>query len=201
VKRNNIHAIVAATRAAQSDADKVRILRDHDSFALRQVLRYALDPRISWLLPEGAPVFKPLPENQWIGSEQMLVKEAHTLYLFVTGGEEHNPNVSDAKRQKKFVELLEYCHPEDARLLLEAKDRDVGIDPKIVRAAFPGLLPEQNILARVVESVVAPINQTKMSMLSEEKREKIRERKRAYARRKRAEARERRLAAAQSSAT
>lgn len=121
--------------------DRVTLLQHYDCAPLRYFLKYALDPNIKWLLPEGEPPWKPNTEP--VGSEAMLRKEARTLYIFCTGGPEENPNIKPQRREAKFLELLESVHPDDAKLLLAVKDRRMpytNITVELVRAAFPGLL-------------------------------------------------------------
>jgi hypothetical protein len=107
--------------------------------------------------------------------------EARTMYLFVEGGDEHNPNVKPQVREKKFIELLEFVHPEDARAIIGAKNRRLAVSQDVVRMAFPGLLPDDStIIERIAEApaqVMAAM--TGKKPLTEEQREKIRARKRA----------------------
>lgn len=188
--RLGIWEIIKQVREAASDDDRVALLRRYDSGPLRHVLRYAYDPRITWILPDGAPPYKPLPKEEHVGAEYMLLKEARTLYLFVEGGEDSNPNVSQSKRELMYVDLLEYVHPEDAIVLLQAKARDIpGVSREVVLQAFPGLFPSDSIVTKVktaVMSVVAP-KKGIYDGKTPEQIARIKERRRQYEARKRAE--------------
>ena len=55
---------------AKDKSKKLRVLRENDSQALRQILKGAFDPKIKWSLPlEGGPIpYK--PNDAPIGTEQ-----------------------------------------------------------------------------------------------------------------------------------
>lgn len=121
-----------------SDVDqRVTWLRANDIQPLRVVLHYALDPRIKWLLPETDPPYKP---NQLVDQDLRLYTEVRRFYLFVEGGHQ---TLKQLKRETLFIEMLESLHPEDAKLILAAKNKKVpyeGITAEVVNAAFPGLI-------------------------------------------------------------
>ena len=57
-----------------------------------------------------------------------------------------NPNLKPLRREFLFIQLLESIDSEDAKLLLSVKDKKLpfkGITEKIVRQAFPDLLPQE----------------------------------------------------------
>ena len=131
-------------QAAQktSDADKINFLYQHQSEALKTVLQYALHPGIKWALPPGAPPYKP---TDFLDQEGMLYMEARRLYLFVEGG---NNDLKKVKREMMFIGLLESIHKKDAELLLAAKEKKLpypSITANIINAAFPGLLPDEQV--------------------------------------------------------
>ena len=111
--------------------------KNSDNRAMLQILQYALDPRIMWLLPEGTPPFK---KNEYIDQESNLYSEIRRLYLFIEGG---NPGLTPTKREMLFIGLLETVAPADATMLCAVKDKKLPwktITPDIVNEAFPGLL-------------------------------------------------------------
>jgi hypothetical protein len=114
---------------------KVELLRQNDSQPMRAILAHALDPSIKWMLPEGAPPYKP---NEALDQHNRLYQEARKLYIFC------DPNLSlpKVKREALFIELLESIDPEDAKLILAAKEKKIpykGITSKLVQEAFPDL--------------------------------------------------------------
>lgn len=137
--RLGIFQILEQASSTKGTEEKINVLRQNASPALQQVLKYAFDPTIVWDLPEGAPPYKPCI---YPAQEMRLFAEARRLYLFLKGG---NPNLTKLKREALYIELLESIHPEDAKLLVEIKDKKIpykGITLKLVKEAFPGLIEE-----------------------------------------------------------
>ena len=99
-----ISVIIETAAAFKKIEERAEFLRKHDSTALQTVLKYGLDPKIKWALPEGAPPYK---ECQALDIEGMLYSEARRLYLFVEGG---NQNLTKLKREMLFINMLESLH-------------------------------------------------------------------------------------------
>ena len=117
--------------------DKIDWLYKNDSPALRAILKYAYDPKVKFILPEGAPPYK---QNQLPDLQSVLYSELRKLYLFVEGG---NPNLKQTRREYLFIQLLENLDKEDAELIVAVKDKKIpykGITKKFVEEVYPGLL-------------------------------------------------------------
>lgn len=117
-----------------SDEEKVKCLAANPAVA--PVLKYAFDPAIEWLLPEGNP---PYSACDYENLDNEFYSQLKKLYLFVKGG---NDQLHPIKRERIFIDILETIHPEDAKLLLAVKNRTIpypGITPEITLKAFPGL--------------------------------------------------------------
>lgn len=121
-----------------NDNSRVQLLHQYNSHALREILRFAFDPRIEWDLPAGTPPFKYCVFDD---QEGMLANSMKRMYLFLKGG---NPNIKPLKREKMFLDVLEALTPSDADLLVAVKDKKMpytNITADLVNKAFPGLLP------------------------------------------------------------
>ena len=117
--------------------DKIEYIRKYDSHALRAVLKYAYDPKVKFLLPEGEPPYKP---NDLPDQENILYSELRRLYLFIEGG---NEGLKPVRREYLFIQLLESVDKEDAKLICAVKDKKIpykGITKKFVEELYPGLL-------------------------------------------------------------
>lgn len=101
---------------------------------ISKFLHLAVNPNVKWLLPEGDPPYKPAQHEEW----GILYQESRRMYLFLEGG---HPDLSQLKREKIFIEVLESVHPDDAKFLLMIKDKKLpeGLDVKQVVKAFPGI--------------------------------------------------------------
>lgn len=131
----SISEILKQVSEAKKD-EKVALLRQNDSQPLRSVLAHALDPSIKWQLPEGAPPYKP---NEALDQHNRLYQEARKFYIFC----DPNLTLPKVKREALFIEFLESIDPEDAKLIIAAKDKKVpykGITLKLVQEAFPNLI-------------------------------------------------------------
>lgn len=107
---------------------------------IRQLIRYAYDPNIKFVLPPGVPPYKPC---EFLDLEGRLLSEVRKLYLFVEGG---NPNLNKVKREMLFIQLLESIDKDDAVLLCHIKDKKLPfkkISAKIAKKAFPDDYPEE----------------------------------------------------------
>lgn len=132
-----ISEIITEAAKFESDKERVEFLRQHDVAPLRTLLQYALDSRISWLLPEGEIEYK--PNKEYPDLHGMLYSRARTLYLFVEGS---GPAMTVEKRVKMWRDLLETVLPEDAAFLERIRTGQVWktINKKVVNRAFPGLI-------------------------------------------------------------
>ena len=122
---------------AKTKKQKVELLRQHNTDALRMVLKSSFDPRIEWDLPEGDVPYTPndAPEGT---EHNMLVHEARTLYHYIKGG---NPQLTQNRRENMFIQLLEGLHQDEAEIVVSAKDKGLhrkykGLSANVVREAF-----------------------------------------------------------------
>lgn len=137
--RLGIFQILEQASKFKTNEEKIDFLRSNSSAGLQSILKYTFDPSIVWDLPDGDPPFAPC---KYPAQETRLLTEIRRLYLFIKGG---NPNLSKLRREALFIELLESIHPEDAKVLLSAKNKKIpykGITLKLIKEAFPDLIPE-----------------------------------------------------------
>ena len=121
----------------KSKKDKVNFLKQHNTDALRQIIKSSFDPKIKWALPYGEVPF--IPNDAPEGTEHnVLSYEARKLYHYIEGG---NPQLSQNKREIMFVQLLEGLHPDEAEIVVAAKDKVLhqkykGLSANVVKEAF-----------------------------------------------------------------
>ena len=135
----SIYELLEQVSKCKKPQEKVDMLRKVDNPSLRAILFYAFNPATKFLLPAGEPPFKPC---QFEDQQARLYAEVRRLYLFIEGG---NPNLTKLKREMLYIQLLESIDPNDAKLLNSVKDKKLpfkGITAKLVREAFPDLLPQ-----------------------------------------------------------
>jgi len=125
---------------AKTKDQKKETLIKYDNSALRELLRYAFDPNLKFLLPPGTPPHRYAGDTKE-PNPTYLYGLVRKLYLFVEGG---NTALKQARREYLFIEMLESIHPSEAELLLQVKDKKVkcrGLTYNLVKNTFPDLLP------------------------------------------------------------
>ena len=122
---------------AKDKPRKLKVLQDHDSVPLRQVLKGAFHPDIKWLLPKGDVPYT--PNDAPLGTDHtILSQEAKRLYLFIEGGDNA---ISQNKRETTFVQMLEGLSAEEAEFLIAVVNKKVnnkykGFTANLVKEAF-----------------------------------------------------------------
>ena len=121
---------------AKTKAQKIKLLQEYNSPALRAILIANFDESVVSMLPEGDVPFEKndAPEDT---EHTKLVHEYRKLYLFFKGG----ANISQNRREMLFIQLLEGLHQGEAEVLCLMKDRKIGkrwkITKQCVEQAFP----------------------------------------------------------------
>ena len=121
----------------KSKKDKVTFLKQHNTDALRMIIKSSFDPNVKWALPYGEVPF--IPNDAPEGTEHnVLSYEARKLYHYIEGG---NNQLTQNKREMMFVQLLEGLHPDEAEIVVAAKDKVLhqkykGLSVNVVKEAF-----------------------------------------------------------------
>ena len=131
------HEILTKVNNAKDKPKKLEVLKKYDTNELRMILKGAFDPKLIWLLPEGNPPYK---ENEApVGTEHTWLKqEVKRMFHFLQGG---NPELSQMKRDNMFIQMLEGLSAEEAKLLIQAKDKELnkhykGLTANLIKEAF-----------------------------------------------------------------
>lgn len=138
--KKRLSKIIEEAKNRRANADKAKVLQDNDSPQLRELLAYAVNPNIHFKLPEGTPPYTP---TDGINLEEKLYNSLRKLENCVgIGG--NNAAESQAvkkmpllQRERVFIDMLEEVHPQDAKLLVNVKDKDIGLKASVVKQAFP----------------------------------------------------------------
>ena len=131
-----LNEVLQKVSNAKTKAQKIKLLRELNSPALRSILIANFDESVISMLPDGdVPYTKnEAPEET---EHTKLVHEYRKLYLFFKGG----ANVSQTRRETLFIQLLEGLHQGEAEVLCLVKDKKLGkrwkITKQCVEEAFP----------------------------------------------------------------
>jgi len=130
------HEIFTQVNNAKDKPKKIEVLRKYDSQGLRQLLKAAFDPKITWDLPEGTPPY--IANEAPAGTDHTsLLDEARKLYLFIKGGS----NIPKVKKETLYIQMLEALHKDDALALIAIKEKNLnlvykGLTENCVKEAF-----------------------------------------------------------------
>ena len=133
-----MHEVLQKVSNAKTKAQKVKLLEQYNTPALRAILIANFDESVISMLPDGEVPYKKndAPEDT---EHTKLAHEYRKLYLFFKGG----ANISQTRRETLFIQLLEGLHQGEAEVLCLVKDRKIGKRWKITRQcveqAFPSI--------------------------------------------------------------
>tara|TARA_B100000035_G_scaffold8690_1_gene7457 strand:+ start:1375 stop:1806 length:432 start_codon:yes stop_codon:yes gene_type:complete len=133
-----LHEVLQKVSNAKTKAQKIKLLAQYNSPALRQILIANFDESVISMLPEGDVPFEKndAPEDT---EHTKLIHEYRKLYLFFKGG----ANISQTRRESLFIQLLEGLHKGEAEVLCLMKDKKIGkrwkITKQCVEEAFPAI--------------------------------------------------------------
>ena len=133
-----MHEVLQKVSNAKTKAQKVKLLEEFNTPALRAILIANFDESVISMLPDGEVPYKKneAPEDT---EHTKLAHEYRKLYLFFKGG----ANISQTRRETLFIQLLEGLHQGEAEVLCLVKDKRIGKRWKITRQcveqAFPSI--------------------------------------------------------------
>ena len=133
-----ISEVMKKASNAKTKAEKIKILQENNSQALRSVLKWNFEPKIISDIPEGEVPFK--RNDAPIGTEHtMLEREAKNLWRFIKGAN----SLARFKREQLFIQMLEGLHESEADIICLVKDKQLHkkyrITKAVVTSAFPNI--------------------------------------------------------------
>jgi hypothetical protein len=129
--------VLTKVNNAKDKAKKIEVLKRYDHPSLRMLLKGSFDPSIEWELPEGTPPFMENPAPK--GTEHTILKtEAKRLWHFIKGAD---TKTTKTQKETLFIQMLEGLHSDEARLLLNVKDKTLhraykGLSDSVVKESF-----------------------------------------------------------------
>jgi len=132
-----ISEIIKKASNAKTKIEKIQILQENNSQALRSILKWNFDSELESDLPEGEVPFT--PNDAPIGTEHtLLAKEYKNLWKFIKGAN----SLTNMKRETLFVQLLEGLHESEANILVLVKDKSLQSKYRITHAVVKEAFPE-----------------------------------------------------------
>ena len=135
-----ISEVLQKVSNAKTKAEKIKLLQDHNSDALRTILIINFDESVVSMLPEGSVPYKPNEAPK--GTEHTLLEKEHRLlFNFFKGG---NDSLSQTRREMVFIQMLEGLHADEAEVIVLVKDKKLTdkykrITFNVIQEAFPNI--------------------------------------------------------------
>lgn len=133
-----INEVLQKVSNAKTKDQKIKLLKEYNTNALRSILIANFDESIVSLLPPGEVPYTPNDAPE--GTEHtVLEKEYRKLYLFFKGG---SSTLKQSKREELFIQMLEGLSEGEAEVLVLVKDKKLGKRWKITRACVEQAFPQ-----------------------------------------------------------
>ena len=113
-----VNEILEYVSDQKSKVAKVEALKEYRNDALVSILIWNFDETVISMIPEGDVPFTPNDSPQGT-NHTSLRREQRNLYHFVKGG---NDSLNNIRRETMFIQMLEGLHPNEANLVILAKD-------------------------------------------------------------------------------
>jgi hypothetical protein len=132
-----ISEVLQKVSNAKTKAEKIKLLKEFNTDALRMLLIWNFDESVKSAVPEGEVPFN--ANEAPAGTEHTkLEHESRLFFHFIEGG---NNNLTKTRREQMFIQLLEGLHEDEAELICLVKDKKLGkrykITKNVVSEAFP----------------------------------------------------------------
>ena len=133
-----INEVLQKVSNAKTKDQKIKLLKEYNTNALRSILIANFDESIVSLLPPGEVPYTPNDAPE--GTEHtVLEKEYRKLYLFFKGG---SSTLKQSKREELFIQMLEGLSEGEAEVLVLIKDKKLGKRWKITKACVEQAFPQ-----------------------------------------------------------
>ena len=132
-----ISEVLQKVSNAKTKAEKINLLQENNTDALRMLLIWNFDESVISELPEGEVPYT--PNEAPAGTEHTkLEHESRLFFHFIRGG---NANLTKTRREQMFIQMLEGLHKDEAEVLSHVKDGALGkrykVTKNVVAEAFP----------------------------------------------------------------
>lgn len=138
----NVYEVFAEFENAPTKETKIDVLRRNGNFAVKSVLQGTYSPAVQFIIEE-IPNFKKSDAPPGLGYSNMTI-ELKRAYLFEKNNPNVSPSLSMARRKQILIQILESLEAKEAEVfmnMLLKKQNVKGLDAKIVKEAFPDLIP------------------------------------------------------------
>lgn len=139
----NIYEIFEEFKKASSKKDRVDVLRNNDTWALRNVLMGTFDKRVEYSVSK-IPDYKKEDVPPGLSYNHMS-SALSKVYLFMKNNPRTPEGLTEQRKTQLLIQLLESLEPKEAEVFANMIRKDLKIPyltETLVNEAFTGLLPK-----------------------------------------------------------
>jgi hypothetical protein len=135
-----ISEVLQKAHSAKTKAEKIKVLQDNNTPALRTIFIINFDDSVVPRVPLGEEV-PYRPNDAPKGTEHTILEQEYKkLYRFFKGGED---TLSQMKIENMFLQMLEGLHESEAEVLVKAINKSLHkkfrVTHTVVKEAFPSI--------------------------------------------------------------
>lgn len=137
----NVYEIFEEVSKTNSKNEKMQILRNNATYALKNVLKGTFDPNISFVF-DKIPEYKPSDAPPGLGYSS-IHQELGRVYLFERNSPKVSPSLTMKRKEEILIQMLESLEKREAEVfanMLLKKQRVKGLTYNLVKETFPDLL-------------------------------------------------------------
>ncbi len=139
----NIYEVFEEFKAATNKQERLDVLRNNDTWALRNILLGAFNPGVQFTVKK-VPTFNKVEVPPGMSYSHMT-EALSKVYLFVKDNPKTPAGLTEKRKEELLIQLLESLEEPEANVFADMLRKDLKVPhltPKLANEAFPGLLPE-----------------------------------------------------------
>ena len=139
----NIYEVFDDFKKAKTKEERLAVLRNNDSWALKNVLLGTFHPSVKYVINK-IPKYKSETAPAGLAYNHMT-DALSKVYLFVEGHPKVSPDLKMQRKEQLLIQILESLEKNEAEVFTNMLKKDLKIPhltAKLANEAFPGLLPE-----------------------------------------------------------
>lgn len=142
MSKKNVYEVFEDFKNASGKKERIEVLKNNDTFALRNVLVGTFHPDVKYAI-KTIPPYKSEdvpPGMSYNNMTQVLDK----MYLFMENNPRTPPGLTEQRKQQLLVQILESLEEKEAVVFMNTilKDQKIPyLTVNLVNEAFPGLIP------------------------------------------------------------
>lgn len=137
----NIYEVFDDFAKLKTRAEKIDLLRSDRRRVLKDVLQGAFSPNIQFVFDKPVE-YKPSDAPPGLGYTS-IEQELKRVYLFIKDHPRVAPDLTHERKEHILIQMLEAMEAREAEVFMNMILKDLkvkGLDEKLVREAFPGLI-------------------------------------------------------------